>query len=119
MGKKDIKALDQCKVPGCGIPRREHTVAENEERVHHEFSSNGQLVALAKDRPKPPRGNTQRSGGMVRPGGVGDPVLRFILINKGLVTVEELDEAERILRATGALAPTPATPGLGRAASKS
>lgn len=33
----------------------------------------------------------------------GDPVLRFILIQKGLITPEELTETEKVLRATGLL----------------
>jgi hypothetical protein len=116
MGKKDIRQLDDCKVPGCGLERRAHRVAETEDRVHHEFSTNGELVVLSKDRPKRQRGNSQRSSGLVRAGVGGDPVLRYVLINKGVITPEELDEAERILKATGALG---FTPGLGRAASES
>ena len=112
MSKKDLAQLDVCGVAGCGKERREHTVAEEEGRLNHEFSKDGRLVVLSRDKPaRPPRGNSQRSSGRVVTGAVGDPILRFVLINKGLITVEELDEAERLLRATGALGPTP---GLGR-----
>lgn len=114
MGKKDLKALDTCKVAGCGMERREHQVAEKEERVHHEFSSDGRLVVI-DDRPRGrEKGNVQRSSGRVQTGAPGDPILRYLLVNKGLITTDELDEAERILKSTGLLATKEL--GLGRAA---
>lgn len=115
MGRRDLKAVDQCMVAGCGRERRAHTVGENNGSIHHEFSATGQLVAISNRAPKHERRNSQRSSGRLRPGIDGDPILRFLLINKGIVSVEELDEAERLLRATGALGPTP-KPDLGRAA---
>lgn len=115
MSRRDLRSVDECKVAGCGKERREHTVAENNGTIHHEFSATGQLVAISNKAPKRERSNSQRSSGRLRPGIDGDPILRFLLIQKGVVSVDELDEAERLLRATGALGPTP-KPDLGRAA---
>lgn len=115
LGKKDLRSLDTCRVQGCGKERREHTVEENNGLIHHEFSATGQLIAISNRPPKHERRNSQRSSGRLRPSVLGDPVLRFLLINKGIISVEELDEAERLLQATGALGPTPRHD-LGRAA---
>jgi hypothetical protein len=117
LAKKDLKALDVCKVAGCGIERREHTVAEREERLNHEFSSDGRLVVVDRSPRGREKGNVQRSSGRVPASAPGDPILRYLLVQKGLVTTDELDEAERILKSTGLLATSERrTMGLGRAA---
>lgn len=109
MSKKDLQQLDTCQVAGCGKERREHTAGEKAETINHEFSKDGRLIVL--DRRRPPgkeRGNSQRSSGLVRPMAGGDPILRYLLINKGIITTDELDEAEKMLKTIGALGPTPA-----------
>lgn len=115
MAKKDLKAVDECKVAGCGKERRLHTVLENNGEIHHEFSANGQLVAISNRPPNRDRRNSQKSSGRMRPALAGDPVVRYLLINKGVISVDEVDEAERLLQATGVLGPTPRHD-LGRAA---
>lgn len=113
MNKKYLKQLDECKVAGCGIERRAHTAAEEDGKINHEFSANGQLVAINRNKPSGrDRGNSQRSAGMMRPSAGGDPILRYLLINKGIITLDELEEAERLLKVTGAVIASP--PNLGR-----
>lgn len=76
-------------------------VAEREQAVHHQFSKDGKLAQVSgapvpskKDEAKPAAQVVTISG---------DPVLRFVLIQKGLITASELTEAEATLAATGML----------------
>jgi hypothetical protein len=108
MRSRALKAGDVCQLAGCGKSRAKHHDLEASGVVNHEFSSDGQLVAIERDKPKGrPRGNAQRSSGRVTVGTAGgDPVLRYLLVNKGILSVAELEEAETLLKATGLLGPT-------------
>lgn len=101
-----MSVSETCKVPGCGKNKTEHAAGEKNDSIHHHFSATGDLEfkETTTKSPRETRGNSQRSGGKVQ--GVrtiGDPVLRFVLVSKGIISPEELTEAEKVLFATGAL----------------
>jgi hypothetical protein len=77
----------------CPRDAREHAAAEREGVVHHQFST-GDLVHTAPPKTEAPQHRTQPPG---------DPVLRFLLIQAGIITADQLTEAERTLMATGML----------------
>lgn len=85
----------------CPRTRAEHRVAEAEQVVHHKFAGpGGGLTPLSGDL----KGKKELPGSVVRPTGLaGDPVLRTILIEKGVISIEDLEKAERTLNATGIL----------------
>ena len=80
----------QCRV--CGITQRDHPLAEAEGRVNHPF---GILKSLRdpKDAPKT----------SIKRGVSGDPVLRMLLVRKGIISPEEILQLETELRATGVI----------------
>lgn len=86
----------------CQTGPDEHAVAEREGVVHHKFSADGVLEEVKV--PVAPLAGQQK-----RPTQVGDPVLRFVLVQKGIIAPEDLLAAERVLQATGMLQtePTP------------
>lgn len=93
--------------PLCGICDRspgDHKDAEIDGRVHHKFSPNGHLAALEA----PPKQPAPAAPVNSVP---SDPVLRLLLIGKGIITPEELTNTEQMLIATGTmLAPMPPHP---------
>ena len=89
----------------CHKPRAAH-----DGDVVHAFRGEGEprnLVARSSQSPDASRDGAQGSQGMPARQS-SDALLRFVLIEKGLVTVADLDEAEAKLRATGVLAHDPA-----------
>lgn len=75
-----------CKV--CGKTPEEHQFTAHTFQADHD-----RLEA----KPKPDEGK------VARPMTTSDPILRYLLIQKGILTAEELGEAERTLAATGLL----------------
>lgn len=68
---------------------------------HHQFSSPGSRTnGLVKSSDAPSAPSVQSEGSVRIPSG-GDPMLRMVLLRKGLITVADLDEVEAELRATG------------------
>lgn len=85
---------DICKI--CMLGRQAHTDAEKAGEVHHKFSLTGEVVRVDEE-PKPIDKDPA-----IKPAGLpSDPILRFLLISKGIVTADELEDAEKSLRATG------------------
>lgn len=83
-------ASDICKI--CMLGRPSHKDAEAAGEVHHKFSNDGRVERLEEEKKE----------SVIQPTGLpSDPILRFVLISKGVVTPEELEEAEKQLRATG------------------
>lgn len=81
-------ASDGCMV--CSKDREGHRQAEAAGEVNHEFSETGQLVPLKK-----PERTVQTQTLPF------DPVLRLLLVEKGLVTGAELEEMSQRLASTG------------------
>lgn len=83
----------------CPRAEKEHKAAEREGVVRHKFNTNGQLIPVdpatvgKPEQPQQPRSVTTPA----------DPILRYLLIQAGVITVEDLDKAEAVLRATGML----------------
>lgn len=85
----------------CNRPRREHEQAEIAQEIHHRFAGpGGSLVGLDGSKPEK---KDDKATVKVFQGPPGDPVLRTILIEKGIITIEDLEKAERVLGATGVL----------------
>lgn len=90
---------DQCTL--CDRTKREHEAAEREGVVHHAFAGAGQglkhasgdKVASKKEPPAP----------VMVSGPPSDVVLRTILIEKGVISLEDIEKAERLLRNTGVI----------------
>lgn len=82
-----------CKI--CGRTRAEHG------DLVHEFSADGSLVKNESSN----RSSERVPGSQKAPQATlkGDPVLRMVMVRKGLITPEELKEVEDELRATGAV----------------
>jgi hypothetical protein len=87
-------------MPKCELCDRdpvEHKAAEASGDVHHKFIGEGgsleQLDPPKKNPPKP----------QIVSGPPIDPVLRTILIEKGVITVEDIEKAERTLQSTGVI----------------
>lgn len=81
----------------CDRSRQAHREAEAAGEVHHKFSQNGELEQV--DPPKPPQQKQTAAPGA--PMSPSDPVLRLLLVEKGLVTGQELEEMTQRLRSTG------------------
>lgn len=92
-----MRMTETCQVAGCGKTRSEHG------DLKHKFSTTGELEMVESSGPRAARGNSQRSKGSVRPGILGDPVVRFLLVQKKIISADELEEAEKMLRASGML----------------
>lgn len=75
---------DQCLV--CGIYKPEHDKAEFLRTVNHRFSNDGALEAL----PKPPPGKKSPSRPQIMVVGAVDVALRQLLVDKGILTHEDL-----------------------------
>lgn len=75
----------------CSRTRPEHREAEASGEVNHKFSEDGRLTPLKREQAAAP-------GAPMPP---SDPVLRLLLIEKGLVTSSELEEMTQRLRSTG------------------
>lgn len=91
----------------CPMTRGQHRKAQEKGLVKHIFSEDGNLTAI-----KPPKDDKKKPGKPEQgvysiPG--GDPVLRIILINAGLITMDEIEEAERLLKATGVIRSGPSS----------
>ena len=84
---------DKCALPGCGKSRLDHERTD----VKHIFSEDGELTTK---RPKVPEG-PRALRGLGSPVASTDPLLRAILIDKGIITVDELEEKEKLLRHLG------------------
>jgi len=74
----------------CGRDREYHL----SDTVKHQFSLEGQLKAKSPSPAEPSRGFTNG-----RPS--SDPILRLVLIRKGILTIEDLEAAEKELNALG------------------
>ena len=84
----------------CGVGHREHLAMEREGAKAHKFSENGKLVAVEVKKPAP-------SSSGVGPPAPSDPILRYILISKGIITTDDLDETEKMLSSLGLLVTGP------------
>lgn len=82
----------------CGRPLSNHP-------FRHPFVSmdakGNSLIARDDDAHDHASRTPQENQGHVRIAPAGDPVLRMIMIRKGIITVEDLDNLEAELRATG------------------
>lgn len=89
---------DQCTL--CSRTKREHVVAEQNNDVHHRFAGpGGSLEHLKGEIPK----KNAPPAAQVVSGPPFDPVLRTILLDKGIITLDDLEKAERTLRSTGVI----------------
>ena len=85
----------------CDRSPREHETAEREGVVHHPFAGPGQPLKHLGGEVK---GKRDHPGGEIRGLNLpSDPVLRFVLVQAGVVNAQQLDEAEKMLRQTGIL----------------
>lgn len=73
----------------------------------HRFSPYGENSVLTQRTDKEPLAPPAQ--GQVRIPSGGDPLLRMVLLRKGLITVEDLDALEAELRATGVAGYAPST----------
>lgn len=90
----------------CRSTREEHTVAEREGAIHHEFSADGNFKALPEKKPPAaPSPSAPKPGTAYQPG--VDPILRFVLVDAGIITAEQLEVAEKTLQSTGLLMTEP------------
>lgn len=96
--------LDSCSL--CPRTRREHVVAERDKVVHHKFAEVGGTLQRIKEEKKDKKSPVQS------PFPLGDPVLRIVLIEKGVISVDDIEKAEQKLKATGVLR-THADPAVG------
>lgn len=78
---------DACSL--CGVSEGPHQRAESCSEINHKFSSDGQLASV-EQKPAPKQDRVVAAA---------DPVLRLVLIRKGLVTLEDLAEVEEELYA--------------------
>lgn len=104
MPKNRIPDEDICTI--CRKPRSMHNGD-----VVHQFRGTGDgksLVARADESRDASRDGAQGSQGLPAARS-SDAILRFVLIEKGIVTVEDLDTAEAKLRATGVIVHDPFT----------
>lgn len=95
----------------CPMTRGQHRKAQEKGLVKHIFSEDGNLTAI-----KPPKDDKKKPEGV--PSGVysipgGDPVLRMILVEKGIITTDELDHVESLLRSVGVIRSGENTPNMG------
>lgn len=99
-------ATESCSL--CGVDRREHEAMEKAGAKNHKWSGvGGSLQALPVAKPKPD-GSRSVSGPFQAP--PGDPILRLLLINKGLISAGELDELQAVLVSTGMAVASPPRP---------
>lgn len=84
----------------CPRSREEHMAAEREGVVRHKFSADGALDPVTPGTVGKPPAQAKQPQVQLTP---ADPVLRFVLIEAGVITPEQLTEAENKLRATGML----------------
>jgi len=87
--------LDVCTL--CSLKRRDHTLAEADGTVHHRFSGVGGSLEPLKE-PKKPKVEVREVSGPP-----ADVVLRTILLEKGIIALEDVEKAEMMLRTTGVL----------------
>lgn len=90
--------FDTCTM--CSRSKREHGVAEREGAVHHQFAGPGGTLQHTKG--DIPRKNAPPAAQPVS-GPPFDPVLRTILLDKGVITLDDIEKAERTLRGTGVI----------------
>lgn len=77
----------------CGRSREQHTDSEGRGAVHHRFAAvEGSLEALT-DRPRVKEVS----------GPPADVLLRTILLEKGVITLDDIQKAETLLRGTGVI----------------
>lgn len=84
----------------CGLNERDHTAAEARGDVHHNFAGPGGGLQHVKGEMT---GKKVPGAPVSVAGPPSDPVLRTILIEKGVITLEDIEKAERTLRATGVI----------------
>lgn len=90
--------------PVCGLcprTRAEHRQSELEGTVHHRFGEHGDALVRLDGFKQEKKGSEPAIKVMTGP--PGDPILRTILIEKGVISLEDLEKAERVLGATGVL----------------
>ena len=88
----NLPVIDPCTI--CSKPKIGH------ERFRHAFVGYDDAAGglFEKTEVKPPPSD---QASKVRIPSSGDPILRMVLLRKGLITVADLDEVEAELRATG------------------
>lgn len=84
----------------CPRSRQEHSAAEREGVVRHQFSKDGELKPLD---PAATVGPQQKQAVPTPQRLPADPILRYVLIQQGIITSDMLTEAEKTLEATGML----------------
>lgn len=102
--KKKSPAPEICSI--CKVERREHEKAEIAGDLHHRFNADGRLVAV-KDEKKTDPPPMSRVPEVKLLTGPSDPILRVVLINKGVISPEDLTAAEEMLISTGLLEAAP------------
>lgn len=84
----------------CGTPFEEHKAAEESGAKHHEWSGDGRLRHVGVTNPRPADGAAP-SRGLASSSPPADPVLRLVLIEKGIITAEDLTRVEQLLAVSG------------------
>jgi hypothetical protein len=90
---------DKCTL--CERTMREHKAAEEAGEVHHKFAGPGQGLSHVSGEKIPSKGDLPAP--KIVSGPPFDPILRTILIEKGVISVEDLEKAEKLLQATGVI----------------
>lgn len=90
---------DTCSL--CNRAEEEHRAAEKYDVVHHPFTRPGQpLKHIGGD----VKGKKEAPGAAVQSSGLpADPVLRFVLVEKGLISPDDLEKAEKLLHTMGVI----------------
>ena len=92
---------EECGV--CGNTRKYHT------NKIHAFSSDGRLEEAKPSMMMPSSPGGPRSQTAPQVATIGDPVLRMVMVRKGLITPDELLAADLELRSTGIMFSVPTT----------
>lgn len=85
----------------CGRGESEHRAAEREGAINHMHSLvSSKLEPLVKQEVPTPAANAR---GLQMPRTPADPILRYLLIQKGIITPDEIDAAENMLTSVGVI----------------
>jgi len=67
----------------CSLSEADHLTLQSQGKIRHKFSLDGQLIPMVTEQPKPKN--------LVA---IPDPALRALLLEKGIITYEELASKE-------------------------
>jgi hypothetical protein len=85
-----------------------HRDKEAHKSMRHTFSPFGQSSTLFEKTPEAPSPPPDQPRSTVRLPSASDPILRMVLLRKGLITVADIEAVEQELRATGVAGHDPA-----------